>query len=127
LGPVDLSRPFQSHLIRFTGPPGTYPPVPLYQVFAYWKRNFGEGEAVRDKIVLVGASGSIIHDEFATPFGLMPGPEIHLNMINALLRQEFLHELPGWTGDLLIACAALAASLLTIFVGKHGSAPPLSF
>jgi adenylate cyclase len=117
-GPVDLPRPFQPHLIRFTGPPGTYPPVPLYQVFAYWQRNFGNGEAVRDKIILVGAAGSIIHDEFATPFGLMPGPEIHLNMLNALLHNAFLHDLPPWANDLLIVLAVIAAWLLTVLVKK---------
>jgi adenylate cyclase len=118
LGPVNLSRPFQPHLFRYTGPPGTYPVVPLYQVFAYWKRHFDNGAAVRDKVVLVGAAGSIFHDEFATPFGLMPGPEIHLNSINALLHHAFLRELPPWTGDLLIAFAVVAAWLLTVLVKK---------
>ena len=118
LGPVNLSQPFQPHLFRYTGPPGTYPPVPLYQVFAYWKRNFDNGAAFRDKVVLVGAAGSIFHDEFATPFGLMPGPEIHLNSINALLQHAFLRELPPWTSDLLIACTVVEAWLLTILVKK---------
>ena len=118
LGPIKLSQPFQPHLFRYSGPPGTYPPVPLYQVFSYWQGNFGGGTAFRDKIVLVGAAGSIFHDEFATPFGLMPGPEIHLNSINALLHNAFLRELPPWTGDLLIALAAVAAWLLTVFVKK---------
>jgi adenylate cyclase len=118
LGPVNLSQPFQPRLFRFAGPPGTYPPVPLYQVFAYWKRNFGNGEAVRDKVVLVGAAGSITHDEVATPFGLMPGPEIHLQMANALLHHALLRELPPWTGDLLIALAVIAAWLLTVLVKK---------
>jgi adenylate cyclase len=117
LEPVNLSRPFQPHLFRFTGPPGTYPPVPLYQVFAYWQRNFGNGAAVRDKVVLVGAAGSITHDEFATPFGLMPGPEIHLNFINALLHHAFLRELPPWTSNVLIAFAVVAAWVLTV-LGK---------
>jgi adenylate cyclase len=117
-GPVNLSRPFEPHLFRYSGPPGTYPPVPLYQIFAYWERNFGNGAAIRDKIVLVGPSGSIAHDESATPFGMMPGPEIHLNSINALLHHAFLHELPPWAGDLLIACAFIAAWLLTVLVKK---------
>ena len=119
-GPVNLSSPFEPHLFRYTGPPGTYTAIPVYQVFvpAYWQRNFGGGTAVRDKVVVVGAAGSISHDEFATPFGLMPGPEIHLNMINALLHRAFLRELPPWTGDLLIAFAVIAAWLLTVLVKK---------
>jgi adenylate cyclase len=39
-------------------------------------------------------------------------------MINALLHHAFLRELPPWTGDLLIACAVLAAWLLTVLVKK---------
>jgi adenylate cyclase len=49
---------------------------------------------------------------------MMPGPEIHLNMINALLHHAFLRELPPWTGDLLIALAVGAAWLLTILLKK---------
>lgn len=118
LGPVSLSRPFQSRLFRYSGPPGTYPPVPLYQVFMFWKANFGNGEAFRDKVVLLGPAGSISQDEKMTPFGLMPGPEIHLNATNALLHNAFLHELPPWIGNLLLAFAAITAWLLTILVKK---------
>jgi adenylate cyclase len=118
LGPVSLSQPFQPRFFRYSGPPGTYPPVPLYQVFTHWKANFGNGAEVRDKVVLVGAAGSIFQDEKMTPFGLMPGPEIHLNAINALLHNAFLRELPPWTGDLLIALAVVAAWLLSVLVKK---------
>ena len=51
------------------------------------------------KVVIVGQAGSIIHDELATPFGLMPGPEIHLNMINALLLTRFCARCLPWTGS----------------------------
>ena len=118
LGPTNLSRPFQLHLFRYAGPPGTFPAVSMYKVFAYWERNFDSGTWFRDKVVLVGDSGSLLHDEAATPFGLMPGPEIHLNAINALLHHAFLRELPLWIGDLLIALVAVAAWLLTILVKK---------
>lgn len=120
LGPVHLSRPFQPLLFRYTGPPGTFPMIPLYSVFMpeHWKGNLGNGEAFRGKIVMVGAYGSLFHDEHPTPFGIMQGPEIHLNSINALLHHEFLHELPPWTANLLIALAAVAAWLLTVFVKK---------
>jgi adenylate cyclase len=118
LGPVNVSRPFQPHLFRYTGPPGTFPVVPMYQVFAYWKANFANGAVFRDKVVMVGQAGSIIHDEHLTPFGMMPGPEIHLNMANALLHHAFLRELPPWTGDLLIALAVVLAWLLSVLVKK---------
>jgi adenylate cyclase len=120
LGPVNLSHPFEPYSFRYTGPPGTYTAIPIYQVFvpAYWQRNLGDGAAVRDKIVLVGPAGNWSHDEHLTPFGAMAGPEIQLNSINALLHQAFLREWPGWTGDLLMALGAIASWLLTIFVVK---------
>ncbi|MEY2564007.1 MAG: adenylate cyclase [Verrucomicrobiota bacterium] len=119
-GPVTLSQPFEGHLIRYTGPAGTYTAIPIYQVFvpAYWQGNFAQGEAFRDKLVLVGPAGNWVHDEHITPFGIMPGPEVQLNATNALLHQAFLRELPVWTNDLLIAGGVIAAWLLTVLVRK---------
>lgn len=115
---VKLDHPFQRRLFRYTGPPGTFPPVSMYEVFAYWESNFRNGERIRDKIVMVGDSGSLLHDEALTPFGTMPGPEVHLNYVNALLHHQFLRELPPWTGNLLIVLAVVAAWLLTVLVQK---------
>ncbi len=118
LEPVKLDHPFQRHLFRYSGPPGTFPPVSLYEVFAYWESNFRNGERIREKIVVVGDSGSLMHDEAITPFGTMPGPEVHLNFVNALLHHQFLQELPPWTGNLLIVLGVIAAWLLTVLVHK---------
>jgi len=119
-GPVTLSQPFDGHLIRFTGPAGTYTAIPIYQVFVpvYWQANFAKGEAFRDKVVLVGPAGNWTHDEHMTPFGIMPGPEVQINATNALLHQAFLRELPAWSINLLIAAGVIAAWLLTILVRK---------
>lgn len=104
---VDVEIPF-----RFTGRPGTaFRPLSVYQLFVpdYWKQNFGEGAGVRGKIVVIGPSGSWQHDEHPTPFGEMPGPEIHLNVMNAILHRAFLAELPGWAGALLVVLAGVVA------------------
>ena len=39
----------------------------------------------------------------------MPGPELQLQSINALIHHAFLREWPGWTTYLLIAAGCLAA------------------
>jgi adenylate cyclase len=118
LKPIELSRPFEPRPFRFAGPPGTFPPVPLFQVFVprSWEHTFQNGGWFRDKVVLVGAAGSIAHDEIETPFGIMPGPEVHLNAANALIHGGFLHEMPAGTAYVLIGCAVIAAWLLTTFV-----------
>lgn len=120
LGGPSLPRPFQSRLIRFSGPPGTYVPIPVYQVFIpnYWKQNFGDGALVRDKVVLVGPAGNWAHDEHATAFGLMTGPELHLQSLNALVHGAFLHAWPRWSVYLLVALGCLGAWVLTAFLGR---------
>jgi adenylate cyclase len=120
LNPPGLQRPFEPNLFRYSGPPGAFTAIPVYQIFVplYWQRNFGNGVAVRDKIVLIGPYGNWAHDEHATPFGQMEGAELQLNSINALFHHAFLREWPRWTGDLLIALAAISAWLITILVAK---------
>ena len=72
------------------------PPRSLFEIFVpeYWKRNFRSGEVFDGAIVVIGAAGNWQHDEHPTPFGVMSGPEIQLNVINALLHREFLHLTP---------------------------------
>jgi adenylate cyclase len=97
-----------SHLFRYTaGPAEGFAPRSLFEIFLpeYWKRNFKSGAVFNDAIVIIGAAGNWQHDEHQTPFGLMAGPEIQLNVVNALLHQEFLTPVSG------------AVSLLMFFMG----------
>ena len=85
------------HIFRYTAPPREgFRPHSVFEIFLpqYWEQNFGSGRFFRDKIVVVGAEGNWQHDEHATPFGSMPGPEVHLNAINAALHGEFIREVP---------------------------------
>jgi signal transduction histidine kinase len=91
LVPNDLAE----HLIRFTGTPRSgFRPHPVFEIFVpeYWEHNYRTGEFFRNKIVVIGAEGKWQKDELATPFGPMPGAELHLNALNALLHGEFLKE-----------------------------------
>jgi signal transduction histidine kinase len=113
--PNDLAE----HLIRFTGPPRTaFRPHPLFEIFVpeYWEHNYRSGEVVRDKIVVIGAEGKWQKDELLTPFGPMPGAEVHLNVLNALLHGESIRDLSPFTrGVVTILTAILACALcLTI-------------
>ncbi len=104
-------------LFRYTAPAGEgFRPFSAYQVFVpkFWQANFGNGERVRDSIVVIGPSGNWTHDEHDTPFGLMPGPEIHLNSMNALLHRAFLRETPLWVDLLLVLLSGATAWLLSL-------------
>ncbi len=101
--------PTGDKLFRFAGGPHTFVSHPIYEIFVpqLWERNYQQGALFKDKIVFIGPEGSWSHDEHATPFriidgaqALMPGPEIHLNALNAVLRSEFLEEL-GRKGELI--------------------------
>lgn len=103
---------FTQHLIRFAGAPRIgFRPHSIYEIFVpeYWQNNYGSGELFRNKIVVVGAEGSWQKDELITPLGVMPGAELHLNALNALLAQDFLKELTPLGGVLIIVTFGMAS------------------
>ena len=82
--PDDLSR----LIVNFHGPSQTYPYVSFGDVAL---KKFQPG-TFTDKIVLIGASATGLGDLRATPFGGIdfPGVEIHANLIDNILNQQFL-------------------------------------
>jgi adenylate cyclase len=120
LGVPELPRPFETRLIRFSGAPGIFAPLPAYEIFlpTHWARNFGSGAFFRDKVVLIGPAGSWISDEHRTPFGPMSGVELHLQSLNALIHHAFLRAWPDWAMYVLIALGCLVAWLLSAFMAR---------
>ncbi len=112
------------HLFRFTAAPRHgFPPRSLFEIFVpeYWKQNYQSGEFFRGKIVVVGAEGNWQHDEHPTPFGSMPGPELHLNAMNAALQHEFISEMP----PLIVLLVTVGAGVLAVFVSFTIRSPGL--
>ena len=115
LVPNDLAE----HSIRFTGSPRSgFRPHPVFEIFVpeYWEHNYRSGEFLRNKIVVVGADGKWQKDELATPFGPMPGAEVHLNALNALVHGEFLEELPPLVSVVVTTLAALLGAVLCLTI-----------
>jgi signal transduction histidine kinase len=112
--PQDLAE----HLIRFTGSRPAFRSRPLFEIFVpeYWEHNYLSGELLRDKIVIVGAQGNWQKDELLTPFGAMPGAEVHLNALNALLRGEFLKDFSPLGRALLTVLAAMVGAALWLTI-----------
>ncbi|MGH8100514.1 MAG: CHASE2 domain-containing protein [Chthoniobacterales bacterium] len=135
--PETVPNDLAERLIRFTGPPRLgFPSRPVFEIFVpeYWEHNYGSGEFFRNKIVVVGAEGKWQKDELATPFGPMPGAEVHLNVLNALLHDEFLKEPSPLASAAVIALAALLGAALCLsfrspwlrllaLVGVNGAGP----
>ena len=113
--PNDLAE----HLIRFTGPHGTaFRTRPIFEIFVpeYWEHNFRSGELVRDKIVVIGAEGQWQKDELLTPFGPMPGAEVHLNALNGLLHGESMRDLSPFGRAVVTVLIAILGSALWLSI-----------
>src|ERR1017187_3680829 len=112
-----------SRLFRYTAAPGYgFRSHPVGDVLSpkLWATNYADGKFFRDKIVFIGPMAEIFHDEHDTPFAYpkraMAGPELHLNIINAALHQEFLTE-PSLSAQLsIIALAGAVAAALCFLV-----------
>lgn len=115
--PAPPDRPV---LLNYLGPPRTVRTVSYYQALSP-AESLAPG-FFRGKVVLVGLSLSSTPelrtaDQFAHPFlrvsGLMPGVEVHANLLDTLLRERYLRPLttPQQTLLLLLVLAPAALAL----------------
>jgi len=114
IGPVTVPLAEDGQmLINYRGPGRTFPHLAASDVLS----GIVSGESLRDKIVLVGVTATAVADVRVAPFdGLMPGVEIHANIIDSILRQDLL-----WSSAtealliegvvVLILCALLGLAL----------------
>ncbi|MGB8354967.1 MAG: adenylate/guanylate cyclase domain-containing protein, partial [Chthoniobacteraceae bacterium] len=106
-----------AHRLRFAGPPGTFKPKSVCDIFDAKKwatPEYDGGKFFKDKIVLLGPEGDFLKDIVRTPFGAMPGPELHLNAINAALQGDFVTENPENSVYLYIVLAGVIAWLICV-------------
>ncbi len=118
--PELIPRDLEAHTFRMTAAAGEgFAPKSIYEIFApeYWRRNYASGAVFKDAIVVIGASGNWQHDEHQTAFGLMPGPEVQLNVINALLHGDFVRSAPWGVAFAAWVLTALAAAAICSLVG----------
>jgi adenylate cyclase len=87
--PVDADEELRLW-IGYAGPAGTYPTVPAWEVLA---RPAAElAERLGGKLVFVGATETGIGDLASTPFGEMPGVEVHANAAGNLLSGSYIRD-----------------------------------
>jgi len=138
LGPLQIPYPNGRMLIRFYGPPATFPRM------SFWRAVKGEFDPneVRGKIVLIGPSTPSLHDYYCTPYlqkeaatlkledsdeevkvlgALMDGFEIHANAIQTILDRRFVtrsKDQRGMVPAILLIQGILGTWLL---ISKRGS------
>src|SRR5580692_8972205 len=86
---LKIEPDYTGHMqINYRGPRGTYRYTSIADVVM---RKFEPG-TFKGKIVLVGASATGIGDQRSTPYGGIdyPGVEVHANVIDNILHQQFL-------------------------------------
>ena len=91
-------------LLNYRGAEKTFPHIPITDIL----QGTVSSDRLKDKIVMVGATAVGIYDLRVTPFGeVFPGLEIHANLIDSILAEDFLHR-PQWVSifDLLAIFAA---------------------
>ncbi len=95
-------------LINYRGPRGTFPTFSFVDLI----EGRVPAEAVRDRLILVGAAAVGINDTFRSPFGSapLPGVERMANTIDTLLRRDFIQR-PDWLDALEAAAVLLLAAL----------------
>ncbi|BCS52869.1 CHASE2 domain-containing protein [Geobacter sp. SVR] len=102
--------------INFYGPPGSFNQVSLADVV----RGGVPPSYFRDKIVLVGVTVPGVVDGISTPFSQsrtrMSGVEVHAAILNNLMENSMISDLPGWcwTGALIASSLGLALVFLRL-------------
>ena len=98
--------------IDYSGPPGTFPRISFDSVVT----GHFDRRAVRGKIVVIGATAQVLHDDDPTAAGggEMPGPEIQANAIATMLDGLPLRDAASWLQIALLLAAPLGICAVAI-------------
>jgi len=103
-------------LINYRGAEKTFPHIPVTDIL---NNNIAD-TAVKDKIVIVGATAVGIYDLRVTPFeNIFPGVEIHANVVDSILSKDFLYQ-PAWAAIFDIMAIIAAGLILGVVLPKAG-------
>lgn len=115
---MDLPKQ-QGILINYAGPSGTFPTKHFYQVY---KELLPMKETFKDKIVLIGATSPVLQDIHRTPFDKnMPGVEIHTNVIDTLIKKNYINQLASYVNILLIFLVSFLVIFFILYFGPFTS------
>jgi adenylate cyclase len=103
-------------LINYRGGEKTFPHIPVTDIL---KGNISEN-AFNDKIVLVGPTAAGIYDLRVTPFeNIFPGLEIHANVVDSILSNDFLFY-PAWAPLFDLTAIIVAGLLIGVALPRTG-------
>ena len=106
-------------LINYRGREKTFPHISITDIL----HEDVSGDVLKDKIVLVGATAIGIYDLRVTPFGTtFPGLEIHANIIDSILKKDFLQK-PGWASIFDVLAILITGLSLGLVLPRVGVVP----
>jgi adenylate cyclase len=100
----------------------------LYEGISFPKLSFldvynGNGQYdpkhVKDRIVIIGATATALHDEFFTPSGVQSGVFIHANAINTVLNRSYITNASKGIELALLGLLTFFFSLFLLHVGNR--------
>ncbi len=120
IGELTLATNEAGHfLVNYRGGDKTFPHISITDIL----QNRVSPETFKDKIVLVGASAIGIYDLRVTPFSnVFPGLEIHANIIDNILHQDFLQR-PNWAAMFDLAAIGLIGLSLGLLLPRVRAFP----
>lgn len=120
--PYALNASTNEFLISYLPPQVTFPKISFSDVYhAETKGEFGDykPEMVKDKIVLIGATATALHDEFFTPMGVLEGVYVHANAINTVLERSYVTESSKGIELAVLALLTFFFSIFLLHVGNR--------
>jgi adenylate cyclase len=96
--------------IDYTAPDGDLRELSFVDVL----RGEVDPKYVRGKLVVVGATATVLQDHHATPVGEMTGPQVQAAAAHTVLAGFPLSDAPGWLEPLAAIVAGLLAPLATL-------------
>lgn len=114
---VDVDAIRDSAYVDYAGGPGTITTIPFEDVLD----GRLDADAVRDRVVIVGATASRLQDLHPTPFGggLMAGPEVQANAVATLLRGNPLRGV-SWPVTALVTLLLVGAIVAAAWRPRGG-------
>jgi len=101
-------------LINYRGEEKSFPHISVTDILS---GNVPDNK-LKNKIVLIGATAIGIYDLRVTPFGsVFPGLEIHANIADSILAEDFLHK-PEWSAIFDVLAILLAGIFLGILLPR---------
>ncbi|MBT8374989.1 MAG: CHASE2 domain-containing protein [Deltaproteobacteria bacterium] len=101
-------------LINYRGEEKSFPHISVTDIL----RGDVPQNKLKNKIVIIGATAIGIYDLRVTPFGsVFPGIEIHANIVDSILAEDFLHK-PKWSAIFDVLAILLAGIFLGIVLPR---------